>query len=56
MFLFRAFDTYVVNVLGGHPKEKHRELKHHTTICFPQQALGNTSDFHVYLSMIVFGA
>jgi hypothetical protein len=22
MFLFRAFDTYVVKVLGGHPKEK----------------------------------
>jgi hypothetical protein len=22
MFLFRAFDLYVVKVLGGHPKDK----------------------------------
>jgi hypothetical protein len=56
MFLFRALDTYVVKVLGGHPKEKRRRLKHHTTFCIPQQALGNTCSFHVYLSLVVFGA
>jgi hypothetical protein len=56
MFLFRTFDTYVVKVLGGHPKEKHRRLKYHTTFCIPQQAPGNTCGFHVYLSMVLFGA
>jgi hypothetical protein len=56
MFLFRALDTYVVKVLGGHPKEKRRRLKHHTTFCIPQQALGNTCSFLVYLSLVVFGA
>jgi hypothetical protein len=31
MFMFRAFDMYVIKLLGGHPKEKHGALKHHTT-------------------------
>jgi hypothetical protein len=55
MFLFRAFDTYMIKVLGGHPKEKRRWLKHHTIFCVPQQALGNTCGFHVCLIMVVFG-
>jgi hypothetical protein len=25
MFLFRAFDMYVIKVLGGHPKGKHQK-------------------------------
>jgi hypothetical protein len=33
MYLFRAFDTYVVKVLEGHPKGKCWKLKHHTTLC-----------------------
>jgi hypothetical protein len=47
---------YVVKVLGGHPKDKHRQLKHHTTFCVQQQALGNTCGFHVFLNMVAFGA
>jgi hypothetical protein len=31
MFLFRAFDTFVVKVDGGHQLSKRRVLKHHTT-------------------------
>jgi hypothetical protein len=31
-----AFDTYIVKVLGGHPKDKRQQLKHHTTFCVPQ--------------------
>jgi hypothetical protein len=27
MFLFMAFDLYVVKVIGGYPKDKHRQLK-----------------------------
>jgi hypothetical protein len=56
MFLFRPFDIYVLKVLEGHPKEKRRRLKHHTTFYVPQQASGNTCGFHVCLSMVVFEA
>jgi hypothetical protein len=56
MFLFRVFDMYVVNVLGGNPKDKRRQLKHHTTFCVQQQAPGNTCVFHVCLNMVAFGA
>jgi hypothetical protein len=55
MFLFRAFDMYVVKVLGGHPKDKRQQLKHHTTIYVQQQALGNTYSFHICLNMVAFG-
>jgi hypothetical protein len=55
MFVFRAFDTYVIKVLGRYLKENRRWLKHHTTFCVPQQAPGNICDFHVCLSMVVFG-
>jgi hypothetical protein len=47
---------YVVEVLGGHPKDKHRQLKHHITFYIQQQALGNACDFHVCLNMVAFGA
>jgi hypothetical protein len=56
MFLFRAFDMYVIKVLGGHPKDKRRQLKHHTTLCVQQQALCNTCGLHVCLNMVAFGA
>jgi hypothetical protein len=57
MFLFMAFEnTYMVKVLGGHPKEKRRGLKHHTTFYVPQQDPDNTCGFHVWLSMVIFGA
>jgi hypothetical protein len=56
IFLFRAFDIYVVKVLGGHPKDKRPQLKYHTAFCVQQQALGNTCDFHVCLNMVAFGA
>jgi hypothetical protein len=46
---------YVVKVLGGHPKVKHKQLKYHTTF-YVQQALGNTCGFHVCLNMVAFGA
>jgi hypothetical protein len=49
MFLFRAFDTYVVKVLGGHPKVNHQALKHHTTFCVKQQPLDNICGFFVYI-------
>jgi hypothetical protein len=56
MFLFSAFDTYVVKVLGGHPQHGCRKLKHDTIFCVQQQPLGNPCDFYVCLNMGVFGA
>jgi hypothetical protein len=56
MFLFRAFDMYMVKMLGGHPKDKHQQLKHNTSFCIRQQAPANTCDFHVCLNMVPFGA
>jgi hypothetical protein len=56
MFLFSAFDMYIVKVLGGHPKDKPRQLKHHTTFYVQQHALSNTCGFHVCLNMVAFGA
>jgi hypothetical protein len=56
MFLFRAFDTYVINVLGGHPQSEHRKLKHHTTFKVKQQLSANTSGFFVCINMLVFGS
>jgi hypothetical protein len=56
MFLFRTFDMYMVKMLGGHPKDKRRQLKHHTTFYVQQHAQGNTCGFYVYLNMVAFGA
>jgi hypothetical protein len=56
MFLFRDFDMYVVKVLGGYPKDKHQQLKHHTLFYVQQQAPGNTCGFHVFLNKVAFGA
>jgi hypothetical protein len=47
---------YVVKVLGGQPKDKHRQLKHHTTFYVQQQAPDNTYNFHVCLNIVIFGA
>jgi hypothetical protein len=55
MCLFSAFDTYVVKVFRGQPKDECRKLKHHTTLCVQQQPPGNTCDFYVCLNMVVFG-
>jgi hypothetical protein len=45
----------VVKVLGGYPKDKHQQLKHHTSFCIQQQASGNTRGFLVCLNMVPFG-
>jgi hypothetical protein len=47
---------YIIKVLGGHPKNKYRQLKYHTIFYIQLQAPGNTCDFHVCLNMIAFGA
>jgi hypothetical protein len=54
MFLFRAFDTYVVKLLEGHPKDGRRKLKYHTTFCVQQQPPDNTYGFYVCLNTIAF--
>jgi hypothetical protein len=51
-----TFDMYVVKVLGGHPKDKRRQLKYYTTFYIQQQAPSNTCGFHICLNMIAFGA
>jgi hypothetical protein len=56
MFLCRAFDTYVVKVLGGHTNGKHEKLEHHTTFKVKQQPLGNACGFFVCISMVAFGS
>jgi hypothetical protein len=56
MFLFRAFDMYVVKVLGGHRKGKCWALKHHATFYVKQQPPGNICGFFVCLNMVAFGA
>jgi hypothetical protein len=45
---------YMVKMLGGHPKDKRRQLKYHTIFCVQEQALGNTYGFHVCLNTIAF--
>jgi hypothetical protein len=47
---------YVVKVLGGHPKDGRRKLKHHTIFYVQQQPPDNTCDFYVYLNMVAFRA
>jgi hypothetical protein len=54
MFLFSAFDMYVVKVLEKHSKGKHQQLKYDTTFYVQQQTLGNTCGFYVCLNMIAF--
>jgi hypothetical protein len=56
MFLFRAFDTFVVNVDGGHQSGKHRVLKHYTTYHIKQQPLGNSCGFFVCINILCFGS
>jgi hypothetical protein len=56
MFLFRAFDTYIVTVLGGHPKGKCQKLKHLTTFKVAQQPPDNTCVFFVCIIKVVFGS
>jgi hypothetical protein len=56
MFLFRAFDTFVVKVDGGHQPGKRRVLKHHTTYHVKQQPLYNSCDFFVCINMLCFGS
>jgi hypothetical protein len=56
MFLFKAFDTYVVKLLGGHQQGKCLKLKHHTTFYVKQQSPDNTCGFFICLNMVLFGA
>jgi hypothetical protein len=56
MFLFRALDTFVVKVDGGHQPGKYRVLKHHTTYHVKQQPLGNSCGVFVYVNMLCFGS
>jgi hypothetical protein len=48
MFLFRAFDTFVIKVDGGYQPGKRQVLKH--------QPPGNSCDFFVCINMICFGS
>jgi hypothetical protein len=54
MFLFRAFDTFVVKVDGGHQPGKRRVLKHHTTYHIKQQPPGNSCGFFICINMLCF--
>jgi hypothetical protein len=56
MFLFSAFDTYVVKVLGGVPQGGHRKLKDHTIFCVQQEPSGNTCGFYICINMVTFRA
>jgi hypothetical protein len=56
MFLFIAFDTFVIKMDGGHQPGKHRVLKHHTTYHVKQQPLGNSCGFFVCINMLCFGS
>jgi hypothetical protein len=56
MFLFRAFDTFVIKVDGGHQPGKRRVLKHHTTYHVKQQPPGNSCGFFVCINMLYFGS
>jgi hypothetical protein len=56
MFLFRAFDIFVVKVDGGHQPGKCRVLKQHTTYHVKQQPLGNSCGFFVCINMLCFGS
>jgi hypothetical protein len=56
MFLFRAFDTFVVKVDGGHQPGKRRVLKYHTTYHVKQQPPDNSCDFFVCINMLCFGS
>jgi hypothetical protein len=55
MFQFRAFDTFVVKVDGGHQPGEHRVLKHHTTYHVKQQPPGNSCGFFICINMLCFG-
>jgi hypothetical protein len=56
MFLFSAFDTFVIKVDGGHQPGKRRVLKHHTTYHVKQQPLGNSCGFFICINMLCFGS
>jgi hypothetical protein len=56
MFMFRAFDTFVIKVGGGHQPGKRRVLKHHTTYHIRQQPSGNSCGFFVCINMPYFGS
>jgi hypothetical protein len=56
MFWFRAFNTFVVNVDGGHEPGKRRVLSHRTTYHAKQQPPGNSCGFFVCINMLCFGS
>jgi hypothetical protein len=51
-----AFGTYMVKLLGGHPKGKRQKLKYHTTFKVKQQSLGNICGFFICISIVAFGS
>jgi hypothetical protein len=55
MFLFRAFDTFVIKVDGGHQPGKRQVLKHHTIYHVKQQPPGNSCGFFICINMLCFG-
>jgi hypothetical protein len=56
MCLFMVFDTYVIKVLEGHPKDGCQKLKHYTILCVQQQPSSNTCGFYVCMNMVTFRA
>jgi hypothetical protein len=56
MFLFSAFDTFVIKMDGGHQPGKHQVLKHHTTYHVKQQLPDNLCGFFVCINMLCFGS
>jgi hypothetical protein len=56
MFMFRAFDTFVIKVDGRHQPGKRQVLKHHTTYHVKQQPPGNSCGFFICINMLCFGS
>jgi hypothetical protein len=56
IFMFSAFDTFVVKVDGGHQPGKRRVLKHHITYHVKRQPLGNSCGFFICINIPCFGS
>jgi hypothetical protein len=56
MFLFRAFNTFVIKEDGGHQPGKRWVLKHHTKYHVKKQPPGNSCGFFVCINMLCFGS
>jgi hypothetical protein len=56
MFLFKAFDIFIIKVDGEHQPGKRQVLKHHTTYHVKQQPPGNSCGFFICINMLCFGS